>query len=673
MKKIIQRVLMFTIPLFVLFHISITSFAISDEEKELFDLLGVQYNVNADGTFETFQVDMDTPKISVDAKRAFIEKYQNGSKIGNFYVCVSQEEDAEDAVILISSNKENVSLYISDTVIEYKNPSTEYTRFEYGNEGADKPLYIKMLKENPDNHNRPLGDSYCLNHTGDYVLRYRSDAENDYRYDEDGNLIERYELATNVIYDENDIVSKKLVYSSDDGAIFVSAKYAEEIQKTSNEEKMNYSALSEYIERYEEAQQFGMEVSDYIERYEKLQAYEEAVQRPAYLDEKAKIFGVNDKSVLWNQPENLTEEDYAALEANWNISEREIAEEVARLINEYRVENGVEELDFSDSLLQQVADIRAVELTYVMDKAHSRPWLGNTSTFAIGENAASAPVIYKDMMIEYSSESIARTLFEGWKNSPGHNANMLEATYAEGSVGIKFSYVNGNLIVYAGTPFYYGDYENTVSELVRNRIALGAQTNYSHAGEYNSELSNLIHGYTTREDVAQKTDDDTINYIDEGLASEESTSEGTVIVKDGIKYNYNLKVLDTSGNKFQLPNGVDWVRADSQLWWHEGLYSADGQGHDLYKGDIYFSAEDGNRYMLNIYPAVRDMDTLYDSTGYWTNNFVGDTIIIAPCDDGFTTIEQFGLSFESLYCTKQCYYITNGELIILDYEGNVTE
>ena len=470
------------------------------------------------------------------------------------------------------------------------------------------------------------------------------------------------------IYDENDIVSKKLVYSSDDGAIFVSAKYAEEIQKTANEEKMNYSALSEYIERYEEAQRFGMEVSDYIERYEKLQAYEEAVQRPAYLDEKAKIFGVIDKSILWNQPENLTEEDYAALEANWNISEREIAEEVARLINEYRVENGVGELDFSDSLLQQVADIRAVELTYVMDKAHSRPWLGNTSTFAIGENAASAPVIYKDMMIEYSSESIARTLFEGWKNSPGHNANMLEATYAEGSVGIKFSYVNGNLIVYAGTPFYNGDYENTVSELVRNRIALGAQTNYSHAGEYNSELSNLIHGYTTREDVAQKTDDDTINYIDEGLASEESTSEGTVIVKDGIKYNYNLKVLDTSGNKFQLPNGADWVRADSQLWWYEGLYSADGQGHDL-----YFSAEDGNRYMLHIYPTMRTMDTVYTSTGTWTNNFVGDTIIIAPCDDGFTTIEQFGLSFESLYCTKQCYYITNGELIILDYEGNVTE
>ena len=273
MKKIIQRVLMLIIPLFVLFHISITSFAISDEEKALFDLLGIQYSVNADGTFETFLVDMDTPKISAEAKQAFMEKYQNGSKIGNFYICVSQEENAEDAVILISSNKEKVSLYISDTVIEYKNPSTEYTRFEYGNEGADKPLYIKMLKENPDNHNRPLGDSYCLNYTGDYVLRYRSDAENDYRYDEDGNLMERYELATNVVYNANDIAIKKLVYSSDGGAVFAPTESAEEIQKKADEEKLNYSELSECIKCYEEAQKFGIDVPEYLERYEQLKAF----------------------------------------------------------------------------------------------------------------------------------------------------------------------------------------------------------------------------------------------------------------------------------------------------------------------------------------------------------------------------------------------------------------
>ena len=660
MKKIIQRVFIIIIPLLVLFHSSITSFAISDEEKALFDILGVKYSVTKDGEFETFQVDLNTPKISAEAKQIFMEKYQNGSKIGNFYVCVSQEENAEDAAILISSNKEKVSLYVSDTVIEYKNPSAEYTRFEYGNEGVDEPLSIKMLKENPDNHNRPLGDTFCMNLTGDYILRYSSDAENDYRYDENGNLLERYELASNVIYDANDTVIKKLVFSADDGAIFVPTEYAEEIQKTSDEEKMNYSALSEYIERYDEAKRLGMEVPDYVERYEQLQAYEEAVQRQAYIDEKKKIFGVSDKSVLWNQPEYLTESDYTALETNRNISERKIAEEVARLINEYRVENGVEELDFSDSLLQQVADIRAVELTYVMDKAHSRPWLGNTSTFAIGENAACAPIIYNDTMLEYSNESIAHTLFEGWKNSPGHNANMLEATHKEGSVGIKFAYVNGNLVVYAGTPFYGGDYENNVSDLVRNRIALGPQTNYSSAAEYSSELSSLIHGYTTREDVAQKVAGDTINYIDEDAASENAA----------FGYDDGIKVLDTSGNKFQLPNGVDWVWAEVQLEPFELFWSADGQVHYGYKGDIYFYDGGGNKYSLYLHPEQIEISQNPFAFGNITNSFSGDTIIIAPC--AYTTIDHMGMSYQSEYVTNVCYYITNGEMLILDDTGNLT-
>lgn len=663
MKKIIQRVLIFIIPLYMLFHTSITSFAISDKEKELFDILGVKYSVTADGEFEVFQVDLNTPKISAEAKQAFMEKYQNGTKVGTFRVSVSEGEDAETARILISST-EDVSLYISDNVIEYKNPNTEYTRFEYGNEGADEPLYIKMLKENPDDYNRPLGDTFCMNLTGDYMLRYSSDAENDYRYDEDGNLIERYELATNVIYDANDTESKKLVYSSDDGAIFVPTECAEIIQKTADERNLNYSALSEYIERYEEAQRFGVEVSEYLERYEQLQAYEEEVQRSAYIDEKKKILGVSDKSVLWNQPEHLKETDYTELQEKRNISEREIAEEVARLINEYRVENGLNELDFSDSLLQQVADIRAEELTYVMDKNHSRPWLGNTGTFAIGENAASAPIIYNDAMVEYSNESIAQTLFEGWKNSPGHNANMLEATYKEGSVGIRFAYNNGNLYVYAGTPFYDRDYENSVSDLVRNRIALGPQTNYSSAAEYSSELSSLIHGYTTNRDVAEKAEDGTINYIEEG-----TTSEGTVNVTDEIKYNYNIKVLDISGNKFQLPNGADWLYADSQLWWYEGFWSADGQGHYVYEGDIYFYDEDGNKYLLHINPEIIELDQAPQTTGFITNNFSGNTIIIAPCE--YTTIDHMGLSYQSEYATNVCYYITNGEMIVLDYAGNV--
>ena len=42
--------------------------------------------------FKNFSVNFDTSKISIEARKAFLEKYSNGSKIGTFYISLAEGE-----------------------------------------------------------------------------------------------------------------------------------------------------------------------------------------------------------------------------------------------------------------------------------------------------------------------------------------------------------------------------------------------------------------------------------------------------------------------------------------------------------------------------------------------------------------------------------------------------
>jgi uncharacterized protein YkwD len=103
-----------------------------------------------------------------------------------------------------------------------------------------------------------------------------------------------------------------------------------------------------------------------------------------------------------------------------------VREEFYKLINEYRAENGLRELEVNPEL-QKYADIRAAEQRSLF--GHVRPdgsaagsgWFDseNYITTRYAENVLSAGTLSEE------AKDTALGCFRWWKNSPGHNAHML--------------------------------------------------------------------------------------------------------------------------------------------------------------------------------------------------------------------------------------------------------
>ena len=120
-------------------------------------------------------------------------------------------------------------------------------------------------------------------------------------------------------------------------------------------------------------------------------------------------------------------------ESNAKTTEHmEYYKEVLRLVNEIRAEAGVQAL-MLDTTLCQAATMRAVEMNYSDLFSHTRP--DGTSCFTVfgiynityntcGENIAAG----------YSSPE---EVVEGWKNSSGHYANMINANFNKLGVGMS--------------------------------------------------------------------------------------------------------------------------------------------------------------------------------------------------------------------------------------------
>ena len=77
--------------------------------------------------------------------------------------------------------------------------------------------------------------------------------------------------------------------------------------------------------------------------------------------------------------------------------------------------------------MQAAVDTRAVEISYSF--SHTRPNGLTPFSFSAG----------------YPN---AQSVMTGWKNSPGHNANMLEDIIDSGSIGVFAKYVGTNSYTY---------------------------------------------------------------------------------------------------------------------------------------------------------------------------------------------------------------------------------
>lgn len=155
----------------------------------------------------------------------------------------------------------------------------------------------------------------------------------------------------------------------------------------------------------------------------------------------------DNKEVLYESTEYITEESsiednlVAINDSNYDeikslafdlvsVNEKE-ATEVLVDTNKYRINNGVQELVLDDDL-SKIANIRAVEMAMYDKFSHERPDGSNYSelfpelnieSYSSGENIAYGYVDADDVC-------------DGWKESSGHYANMINSRYKRLGVGI---------------------------------------------------------------------------------------------------------------------------------------------------------------------------------------------------------------------------------------------
>lgn len=111
------------------------------------------------------------------------------------------------------------------------------------------------------------------------------------------------------------------------------------------------------------------------------------------------------------------------------------------MVNQYRKEQGLEEqaiLSPGSAAMQAAVDTRAVEISYSF--SHTRP--NGLTPFSFSD----APEICAENIA--AGYPNAQSVMTGWKNSPGHNANMLEYIIDSGSIGVFAKYVGTNSYTY---------------------------------------------------------------------------------------------------------------------------------------------------------------------------------------------------------------------------------
>ena len=127
------------------------------------------------------------------------------------------------------------------------------------------------------------------------------------------------------------------------------------------------------------------------------------------------------------EPENTTPE---ATESESN--DQAIIDQVVALVNEERAKNGLQPLS-NNTDLSEVAYIKAVDMAENNYFEHTSPTYGSPfdmmNTFGITYTAAAENIA--------QGYTTAESVMEGWMNSDGHKANILNPDYTEIGVGYE--------------------------------------------------------------------------------------------------------------------------------------------------------------------------------------------------------------------------------------------
>jgi len=127
----------------------------------------------------------------------------------------------------------------------------------------------------------------------------------------------------------------------------------------------------------------------------------------------------------------------------FSVDERAAAWRVLELINEYRVSRGLHPLGWSDYLASRAKTwsdhLLSTEVLVHSTGPSDRMWGENIYMI---EGRPGFIIIFPIVIptpATTNTESLARAAVEGWKNSPGHNMNMLQPVWLYAGVGVSCS------------------------------------------------------------------------------------------------------------------------------------------------------------------------------------------------------------------------------------------
>ena len=146
-------------------------------------------------------------------------------------------------------------------------------------------------------------------------------------------------------------------------------------------------------------------------------------------------------------------------------------------------------------------------------------WVSGIKYFGSGENILAGR--FHNNLIESIAMEMAEISFDGWKNSPGHNKNMLSKTY--GCQGTAFIYgYDGCGAWFAATTDFGGDKENTKefdfleeSEIVKKYKNTFVIVDYkiislNHVEKYKDSIYNIVKSFMPSDTLAN---DETLKLI----------------------------------------------------------------------------------------------------------------------------------------------------------------